>query len=209
MFKKINLNIIFSYFLIIFKIVIITQITYAASGEQNSGMPQLDVQTFSSQIFWLVVTFLITFLILKLSITPKLSEILSNRKNRIDSDILEAKKAKEEAEKVKLEQEKSISDAKSNAALIVKEVIDKSNHTIRENETIAKEKFQKKISEAEKKILSLKSDILNNISDTATDLTILITQKFSGSNISLDLASKAVSESIKNSDLISNKKMDK
>jgi len=209
MFKKINLNIIFSYFLIIFNIVIITQITYAAGGEQNSGMPQLDVQTFSSQIFWLVVTFLITFLILKLSITPKLSEILSNRKNRIDSDILEAKKAKEEAEKVKLEQEKSISDAKSNAALIVKEVIDKSNHTIRENETIAKDKFQKKISEAEKNILSIKSDILNNISDTATDLTILITQKFSGSNISLDLASKAVSESIKNSDLISNKKMDK
>ena len=209
MFKKINLNIIFSYFLIIFKIVIITQITYAAGGEQNSGMPQLDAQTFSSQIFWLVVTFLITFLILKLSITPKLSEILSNRKNRIDSDILEAKKAKEEAEKVKLEQEKSISDAKSNAALIVKEVIDKSNHTIRENETIAKDKFQKKISEAEKNILSIKSDILNNISDTATDLTILITQKFSGSNISLDLANKAVSESIKNSDLISNKKMDK
>ena len=139
MFKKINLNIIFSYFLIIFNIVIITQITYAAGGEQNSGLPQLDSQTFSSQIFWLVVTFLITFLILKLSITPKLSEILSNRKNRIDSDILEAKKAKEEAEKVKLEQEKSISDAKSNAALIVKEVIDKSNHTIRENETIAKD----------------------------------------------------------------------
>ena len=149
--------------------MIITQITYAAGGEQNSGMPQLDAQTFSSQIFWLVVTFLITFLILKLSITPKLSEILSNRKNRIDSDILEAKKAKEEAEKVKLEQEKSISDAKSNAALIVKEVIDKSNHTIRENETIAKDKFQKKISEAEKNILSIKSDILNNISDTATD----------------------------------------
>ncbi len=206
--KKMNLRIAFSYFIISFYMFLISKFAYAAGAEKGSGMPQLDAQTYSSQIFWLIVTFLITFLILKMSITPKLSNIIINRKNRIDNDILEAKKAKEEAEKVKLDQENSISDAKSNAALIVKDVIEKTNHSIRENQAEAKERFQKKISDAEKNILQQKNEVLNNISNTATDLTILISKKFSGSNVPTDLANKAVSERLKNSDFLSYKKMD-
>ena len=206
--KKMNLRIAFSYFIIAFYMFLISNFAYAAGAEKGSGMPQLDAQTYSSQIFWLIVTFLITFLILKMSITPKLSNIIINRKNRIDNDILEAKKAKEEAEKVKLDQENSISDAKSNAALIVKDVIEKTNHSIRENQAEAKERFQKKISDAEKNILQQKNEVLNNISNTATDLTLLISKKFSGSNVPLDLANKAVSERLKNSDFLSYKKMD-
>ncbi len=202
--KKMNPRIAFSYFIIAFYMFLISKFAYAAGAEKGSGMPQLDAQTYSSQIFWLIVT----FLILKMSITPKLSNIIINRKNRIDNDILEAKKAKEEAEKVKLDQENSISDAKSNAALIVKDVIEKTNHSIRENQAEAKERFQKKISDAEKNILQQKNEVLNNISNTATDLTLLISKKFSGSNVPLDLANKAVSESLKNSDFLSYKKMD-
>ena len=60
-----------------------------------------------------------------LEVQPQIITVLSDTAERAE-DLDEAAiiKAKEEAEKVKLEQEKSISEAKSNAALIVKEVID-------------------------------------------------------------------------------------
>ena len=71
------------------------------------------------------------------------SNVFGDNHDTTEKELLE--KAKEINQKVKLDQENSISDAKSNAALIVKDVIEKTNHSIRENQAEAKERFQKKM----------------------------------------------------------------
>ena len=64
-------------------------------------MPQLDFATFASQIFWLVVTFGVLYLIMARSALPVIREVLQTRQTRIFEDLRKAEKLKEEAQEAK------------------------------------------------------------------------------------------------------------
>ena len=51
--------------------------------QRSGGMPQLDPEFWFSQIFWLVITFGILYLVLSKLILPKISENLETRKSQI------------------------------------------------------------------------------------------------------------------------------
>ena len=63
-------------------------------------MPQLDVSSFLSQIFWLVIFFAILFIVAKNVIVPNMERILSNRANHINSMLEQAKQFTAEAAQV-------------------------------------------------------------------------------------------------------------
>ena len=164
-----------------------------AASEKKEGMPQLDTTTYPSQIFWLVVTFGISYCILKFAITPKISEILNTRQERIDTDIFDAKSARESAEKSRLDQEKSLHQAKNDANAIVKEVIDKTKLELLESERTSKTKLKNKILDAERRIEKTKSESLNFVSEIATDITIEISKKLTGLKLTKEKAGKVLS----------------
>ena len=164
-----------------------------AASEKKEGMPQLDTTTYPSQIFWLVVTFGISYCILKFAITPKISEILNTRQERIDTDIFDAKSARESAEKSRLDQEKSLHQAKNDANAIVKEVIDKTKLELLESERTSKTKLKNKILDAERRIEKNKSESLNFVSEIATDITIEISKKLTGLKLTKEKADKVLS----------------
>ena len=87
--------------LILFCTFFVNSKSIFAASKSNEGMPQLDVSTYPSLIFWLVITFGFTFLVLKFYITPKMSEILNQRKEKIDTDLFEAKKSREDVHKLR------------------------------------------------------------------------------------------------------------
>lgn len=61
-------------------------------------MPQLEVASFCSQVFWLLVAFLVLFLVAKFVIVPNMERVLMSRANHIDSMLEQAKKFTREAE---------------------------------------------------------------------------------------------------------------
>ena len=61
-------------------------------------MPQLDPTTFAPQLFWLVVTFVLLYLVMWKLVIPKIGEILQDRQIRIDNDLDKADHLKIEAE---------------------------------------------------------------------------------------------------------------
>jgi F-type H+-transporting ATPase subunit b len=165
--------------------------------KSNEGMPQLDVSTYPSLIFWLVLTFSFTFLVLKYYVTPKMSEILNDRKEKVDADLFEAKQSREDAENSKMNQEKSISDAREKAVIIVRDAIEKSKSNLLISESKAKEKLSKKLEDAEKNILNAKKDSLKIVNEVASDIAIIISDKISGIKISKNLILKSVNDKIK------------
>ena len=167
--------------------------------KSNEGMPQLDVTTYPSLIFWLILTFSFTFLVLKYYVTPKMSEILNDRKEKIDSDLFEAKQSREEAENSKTDQEKSILDAKEKAIIIVRDAVEKSKSQLLISESKAKEKLSKKLEDAEQNILNAKKDSLKIVSEVASDIAVIISDKISGIKISKNLVLKSVNDKIKKS----------
>ncbi len=131
--------------LILFCTFFVNSKSIFAASKSNEGMPQLDVSTYPSLIFCLVITFGFTFLVLKFYITPKMSEILNQRKEKIDTDLFEAKKSREDAENSKLNQESSIVEAKEKAFQIISEATEKSKRDIQSFEKSSKEKLSKKL----------------------------------------------------------------
>ncbi len=53
-------------------------------------MPQFDVSTFSSQIFWLIISFVILFLGSKFISLPKISSLLKTREDNIENNLNDA-----------------------------------------------------------------------------------------------------------------------
>ncbi|AZL15747.1 F0F1 ATP synthase subunit B family protein [Rickettsiales endosymbiont of Stachyamoeba lipophora] len=60
-------------------------------------MPQLDLSTYLSQVFWLIVAFGLLFAFLCYYITPHLGGIIKNRGDKIKSDLLQAEQLKKNA----------------------------------------------------------------------------------------------------------------
>ena len=69
-----------------------------AFAAESGGMPQLNPEFWFSQIFWLVLTFSILFVVLSKLILPKISENLESRKSKILENIQLAEKQREESE---------------------------------------------------------------------------------------------------------------
>jgi F-type H+-transporting ATPase subunit b len=81
---------------IIFQFLALSLIfTYSAQSAESGGMPQLNPEFWISQIFWLVLTFGLLFIILSKFILPKISNNLETRKSQILENIETEKKVKE------------------------------------------------------------------------------------------------------------------
>tara|TARA_X000001036_G_scaffold204939_1_gene192549 strand:+ start:229 stop:819 length:591 start_codon:yes stop_codon:yes gene_type:complete len=163
-------------------------VTSAQSGE-SGGMPQLNPEFWVSQIFWLVLTFGLLYIILSKLILPKISNNLESRKSQILENIETAEKQREESEKKVKEFEKIILDSKIEA----KNYFNEARQKILEDITIKKNSLGKdiddEISTAEQEIKNLKtasSEKIKNIAiETSSELIKqLIGEEANNSSIS-------------------------
>lgn len=72
-------------------------VTEVAHEAAKAGMPQLDPSHFSNQIFWLVVTLLVIFFVLKLVALPRIGGTLATRRGTIANDLAAAEELKQKA----------------------------------------------------------------------------------------------------------------
>ncbi len=69
----------------------------ATEATPRGGLPQMDTGTFPSQIFWLVVTFGLLFLVLWRITLPMIEGVIGDRRNRIEGDLGAAEKLRQQA----------------------------------------------------------------------------------------------------------------
>ena len=105
MLKKITLKILAVYF---FKINIV-------QAAESGGMPQLDPEFWVSQIFWLIITFGILYLVLSKLILPKISDNLETRKSQVLDNLELAEKQRNDSEAKLKEFENIILKSKTEA----------------------------------------------------------------------------------------------
>jgi len=82
-------------------------------------MPQLDFSTFPNQIFWLLVTLVVIYLILSRVALPRIASVLAERQGTITNDIAAAEELKTRAQDAEAAYDKALADARSEAAKIV------------------------------------------------------------------------------------------
>ena len=140
-----------------------------AQSAESGGMPQLNPEFWISQIFWLVLTFSILFVVLSKFILPKISENLESRKSKILENIQLAEKQREESENKIKEFEKIILDSKIEAKNYFndsrKKIFDDLN---KKRETLESE-INEEINIAEKEIINLKNNAPEKINKIAIE----------------------------------------
>jgi F-type H+-transporting ATPase subunit b len=93
----------------------------AAAGQtaEKSGMPQLDFSTFPNQIFWLLVTLVVIYLILTRVALPRIGAVLAERAGTITNDLTAAEELKEKAVAAEKAYNDALARARVEAARIV------------------------------------------------------------------------------------------
>jgi len=159
---------------IIFFIVIIIAAIPPVWSAESGGMPQLDPEFWVSQIFWLLITFSILFIVLSKFILPKISSNLESRKSQILENIEIADKQKSESQKKLEEFDNLILETKVKAKNIVIEAKTKITEDIKKKRDAFEKEINSEIKIAEDEIKDLMSNSpkkINQIAvDTASDL---------------------------------------
>ena len=159
----------------------------------EAGMPQLDPKYWSSQIFWLVLTFAILYLVIWKIFLPKITYSVENRKSRIVNDLNEAQKLKENAEKKLLEYNKIIQQAKKDA----KKFAEDSKKKLDKDIEIKKQKFNQEIEKeliaVEKEISELKKNSISNINKISVEISEEVIKQIIGTDVNKSNVSAIVS----------------
>ena len=78
-------------------------------------MPQLAFETYTSQLVWLAITFVLLYLVMWRVLLPRIGDVLDERQNRIQHDLDEAERLKQEAEAALATYDAAINRARADA----------------------------------------------------------------------------------------------
>lgn len=99
-----------------------TEVAQAAQG----GLPQLDFTTYSEQVAWLFLTFIVLYVLISRVVLPRVDRVLEEREEKIAGDLDQAERLRTEAEEIKTAYEARLAEARSGAqkaALAAKEKV--------------------------------------------------------------------------------------
>ena len=157
-------------------------------------MPQFDIGTFASQIFWLAVIFTLLFLILSRSVLPKVSGILEQRQRRLDDDIAKAGALRKEAETVLAEYEKARAEAEARAQAAMRAVLDETAAEATRAHGDLDRAQAKQLAEAEARIAQARQDARAGIHQAAAEVAAAATERLIGVKPDDKAAAAAVSQ---------------
>ena len=162
----------------------------------GAAMPQLDPSTFSNQIFWLVVTLIVIYIVLSRIALPRIAAVLAERSDTITNDLAAAEELKQRATDAEAAYHKALADARAEAADIVAKT--KANIQADLDVELAKadEQISAKAAEGEAAIAAIRENALASVQEIATDTTAAIVTAM-GSKIDEKAIAAAVAERMK------------
>ena len=170
------------------KILLKTLIVYFFSSNfiqaaESGGMPQLDPEFWFSQIFWLVITFGILFLVLSKLILPKISDNLEIRKSQILDNLELAEKQRNDSEDKIKEFENIILKSKIEAKNIFNESRKKLLDDINKKREKLEEEIDKEVKIVEAEIKELKKKSPEKINKIAIETSADLINQLIGANV--------------------------
>ena len=164
----------------------------AAHTAAKPGLPQLNPDYFTPQLFWLALTFALLFFILSKVALPRIGEVLQERKDRISRDIEAATKLKSETDAALADYEKALADARSNASSIAKQMRDKLAADAEAEKATVEKQIAAKLQDAEKRIGETKAKALSAVNEIAAETATAVVSKLIGQDVKADEVKKVL-----------------
>ena len=161
------------------------------------GMPQLNTEYWTAQIFWLIVIFSILYLIIWKIFLPRITYSIENRKSRLVNDLDEVQKLKENAEKKLNEYNIIIEKSKKEAKKIFDDNKKKLDKDIENKKQKFSDEIEKELVSTEKEIKDLKKSSISNINTIATEAAAEVIKQIINIEVNKSSASAIVNDLVK------------
>lgn len=170
----------------------------SAHPEGSTGFPQLDASTYPSQIFWLLISFIVMYFIMSRIALPRIAYVLDMRDTQKRGNLTEAERMNNEAEDALKTYEDVMTQAHEEARTILAEANQDITALQAQSYTRFQDDLQKKLSKTESNIQKAVDDALSTITTHATDLTGQAASKLGQLNLAKTETTKAVDAAWKN-----------
>lgn len=140
-------------------------------------MPQFETATFLSQFFWLITCFISLWVFMALFITPKIEDVLEQRRLKIDNYIQKAEVVNKEALQSLEKYEKAIAHAKENAETRRTDSQKALAHFMAEQRAELEAELARKIAQNEANVEKIRLDTQQRINEISVMLAQDILQK--------------------------------
>ncbi len=155
--------------------------THADGHKKSSGgLPQLNPKWYTSQIFWLIITFLFMYIPFKLKVLPDLSGVIERRREKIEGDLIAAKDLKQEAEETHALYEQIVVGARTESSALFARADQKIKDLEQETYNEFFQKASKNLKEAEKEVEDATLKAMDNINDVAAETASIAAEKLVG-----------------------------
>lgn len=152
----------------------------SSHGAEAPGMPQLDISTFPNQIFWLVVTLVVIYLVLSRVALPRIAAVLAERSGTITNDIAAAEELKLRAEEAEAAYVKALADARSAAQKIAAEARSEIQAELDAELARADEEIAAKTAESEKAIGEIRAGAAESVRAVARETAAALVTALGG-----------------------------
>ena len=157
------------------------------SAEGNGGMPQLNPETFSSQLFWLVIFFILIFFVNHFLFLPKLEKVRALRKKTIDEYSFEAKEINDSILKIVEKMDTELKIAKDEYNSHIKKVYEDNRKVYENTLKDLNEKIEKKKLNHLKSLSKNEASIRNNFPEICVELSNRLYENIMNEKISSNI----------------------
>ena len=151
----------------------------------EAGMPQLNPEFWTAQVFWLILIFFSLYLIIWKIFLPRITYSIENRKSRIVNDLNETQKLKENAEKKLKEYNDIIENSKKGAKKIIEDGKKKLEKDIKNKGQKFNEEIEKELIFVENEIKNLRKSSISSINKIASEISSDVVKQLVETNVNM------------------------
>lgn len=149
-------------------------------------LPQLDPTWYASQSFWMLLTFCLMFLMMWRFVMPSMRATVDARRSRIEEDLRETEKLKNEASRLLKELEETQNSVKEKTRDLFAQAQAEAQAYTQQTEKDFNARLSERIAEKEKLLESAKEEALRDVSRISSDLASVIVRKVTGLTVSAE-----------------------
>lgn len=154
-----------------------TEVGHAETGFTCApGLPQMCTDTFPSQIFWLVITFVFLYVMMSRVTLPKIGRVIEERRDRVADDLGKADDLKKQSETAIHDYEQALADARAKAHVLAQETRDTLAGEAEERKAALEAELDKKLEVASERIAETKTAALSSIREVASDTAAAVVE---------------------------------
>ena len=166
-------------------------------GGGKPQFPPFDKQTFASQLVWFAIFFIVLYVLIGRFAIPRIGGIIEARRGKVEGDLAEANRLKEQSDAALKSYEKSLADARARAQALASETRDKLNAEADERRKALEGQLNGKLAEAEKTIAATKTAAMTNVRGIAVDAATAIVERLIGTAPAGSAVEAAVADALK------------